>query len=651
MASGDATLLQYYTELQDEVKEMAEATGSRASFQDLEASFAEVSMRLMSEMGLLVSQPEICMYEGTVGNSVLRISACAVSDDLDRLDLLVSLYEFSDRTFEVNPEEVKRAAGQCLQFLRRSADGTLSEKLPAGGRASTLAGIIGSSWAGLDQVRIWVVTNGIVKNTRYKPQEIEGKLVCLEVVDLVRIARLASEGEKGDPVNVDFSRELGEPLPCVFYSDGAARYDTALCLVPAEVLRTLYEKYDARLLEANVRSFLSMQSKVNKGMFGTLKERPGDFLAFNNGIVVVADQLQLARTSIGTTGIKVLAGMKIVNGGQTTATIFFGKRRDPSLDISHIRVPAKIIVPKRFAGDRSDEFLTDIARFANTQNNVRASDLSSSAPFHVALERAARATWCPNGANQWFYERTTGSYRTMIAKEPTAASRRKKEQQIPPSCRITKLDLARVMNAWLGRPDLSCLSPQRNYALFMRALEDQGGDPATGITSATWKDIVSVTILFRYLSAEARAKYPGSGAVIAAYTTAIASKKLERRLRLRAIWDRQEISDPLRRQLEAWAREINGILRLSALGKPISEWGRDPDCWKYVLDSVETGVDPGIPELGPGEAGASGEEKPAEPPAPAGAPAAGEPSEAVNGGAAAAGSEPAARTGADDGLA
>ena len=74
------------------------------------------------------------------------------------------------------------------------------------------------------------------------------------------------------------------------------------------MLRSLYEKYDARLLEANVRSYLSIQSKVNKGMFTTLKEHPEDFLAFNNGIVIVAEQLQLSRTSIGTTGIKVLGG-------------------------------------------------------------------------------------------------------------------------------------------------------------------------------------------------------------------------------------------------------------------------------------------------------------------------------------------------------
>ena len=165
-----------------------------------------------------------------------------------------------------------------------------------------------------------------------------------------------------------------------------------------------------------------------------------------------------------------LRPIKIVNGGQTSATLFFGKRRDRTLDLSHIRIPAKIIVLKPEIGDHADAFLTDIARFANTQNNVRASDLSSSSPFHLGLEHLARTTWCPDGEHQWFYERTTGSYRTMLAKERTPAERKHRKQLIPPSNRITKLDLAKIMNAWFGRPELVCLSPQKKDARFMKPL-------------------------------------------------------------------------------------------------------------------------------------------------------------------------------------
>ena len=55
-----------------------------------------------------------------------------------------------------------------------------------------------------------------------------------------------------------------------------------------------------RLLEANVRSFPQLVSgKVNRGIRDTLKGNPEHFMAFNNGIVVVADEIHFGRTADG----------------------------------------------------------------------------------------------------------------------------------------------------------------------------------------------------------------------------------------------------------------------------------------------------------------------------------------------------------------
>ena len=597
MTEEEALLQQSFQGLQAEVRALADSAGDSAVPVRTQDAYAEIVMRIMSEMGLLCARPELCRYEGTYGNARLRISAAAVSDDADRLDLLVSLYEDRSSVFEIPTEQTKRAAGQCLQFLRRCADGSLARRIAADDEASSLVALIESSWKGIDQVKIWVLTNGLARSTRFRSQEIDGRLVSLEVVDLRRFMRMAFEGEKGEGVNVDFARECGEPLPCVFYSDARADYDTALCLLPGEVLRSLYERYDARLLEANVRSFLSMQSKVNRGIYATLRGAPQNFLAYNNGIVAVADSMEIARTASGTAGIRALAGMRIVNGGQTTATLFFGRRRDPRMDLSMIRVPAKILVLKTSDADAVDAFVTDIARFANTQNNVRASDLSSSSPLHVGLEHFSRTTWCNDGQTQWFYERTTGSYRTMLAKEKTPAARRRLRACIPPSNRITKLDLAKYMNIWFGEPSNACLSPQKSYAMFMRKLQERGGvEKAMQLSSGVWKDIVSIAILYRAAYRGARQAFPGSAAVLAAYSVAVAARLYGGKLRLRTIWENQAVSRQLLACVMRWQNEINGVLRLSSLGKPLAEWGKDPECWKFVQESVETPADLSVPE-------------------------------------------------------
>src|SRR3546814_1596356 len=46
-------------------------------------------------------------------------------------------------------------------------------------------------------------------------------------------------------------------------------------LMPAEVLATLYERFGARLLEQNVRTFLQARGNVNQGIRATILNEPG----------------------------------------------------------------------------------------------------------------------------------------------------------------------------------------------------------------------------------------------------------------------------------------------------------------------------------------------------------------------------------------
>lgn len=216
----------------------------------------------------------------------------------------------------------------------------------------------------------------------------------------------------------------GSPLPCVFVP--GTIYDYALTVIPGEALRFIYEKYGARLLEANVRSFLSVTGKVNKGIRDTICINPERFMAYNNGIVLVADEALIGKTSDGGPGILWLKGMQVVNGGQTTASIYFTKRKNPEVDLSRVRVPAKVIILRSDDPATEEAIISDISRYANTQNAVKQSDLSANKPFHIELEKLALNTYCPDGVSRWFYERAAGSYNTMIAREGTSPAQQKK---------------------------------------------------------------------------------------------------------------------------------------------------------------------------------------------------------------------------------
>jgi hypothetical protein len=377
-------------------------------------------------------------------------------------------------------------------------------------------------------------------------------------------------------------------------------YDYALTVIPGDALRFLYEKYGARLLEANVRSFLNVTGKVNKGIRDTLRDDPERFMAYNNGIVVVADEAHLGKTSEGGPGILWLKGMQIVNGGQTTASIYFTKKKVPEVDLRRVRVPAKVIVLRSRDAVAEEALISDISRYANTQNSVKQSDLSANKPFHVEMEKLALSTYCPNGVGRWFYERAAGSYNTMLAREGTTAARLKqlKEVVTPPSRKITKTDLAKYVNAWNKKPDLVSYGAQKNFERFMEDFREIEGQPPVRLPDVVaFKAMIAQAILFKRTQSMVRPMFPAFQGNVGTYLVAVLADRLGDKIDLERIWAQQDISDALKQQLRTWAVEVNDVLHRSSNGKMISEWAKRPECWEAVRLATYSPVNVGLPEV------------------------------------------------------
>jgi hypothetical protein len=292
-----------------------------------ELVFAGIVMDHMSEIGMTF-EPVECHYEGTVGNAILRLSGYSISDDSDQLDLFVSLYAGVEEPTPIPDSETKVAAERCLRFLTLCAEGRMAQRLDQSSDVASLANTLQHIYNELEQVRVYVITDRVAKSKSFKTRDIGGKAVRLEVMDIERLHRHTSEGKPRDELVVNFNEVSGSPLPCVYVPGESDDYDYAMTAIPGEALRLLYEKFGARLLEANVRSFLSVKGKgVNAGIQATLRTAPERFMAYNNGIVIVADEMVLGKTTEGEQGIAWLKGLQIVNGGQTTASLYFTKKK------------------------------------------------------------------------------------------------------------------------------------------------------------------------------------------------------------------------------------------------------------------------------------------------------------------------------------
>lgn len=545
-----------------------------------ELVFCEVVMQHLVEAGMTF-EPVVCHFQGKVANANLRLSGYAISDDADQLDLFVSLYEEFETLTAVPDENSKTAAQQCVRFLELCATGRLADKLDPSSDAHSLALSIREIYDGLEQVRVFVLTDGVAKSKSFKPRDVGGKSVRIEVMDIERLFRHRSEGKPRDELVIDFNEVSGSPLPCVYVPGQTGDYDYALTAIPGEALRFIYEKFGPRLLEANVRSFLSAKSKgVNAGIQSTLRSAPERFMAFNNGIVLVADEMKLDRAEDGSPGIVWLRGMQIVNGGQTTASIYFAKKKYPDTDLSKVRVPAKIIVMREEDSAKEEALVSDISRYANSQNAVRQSDLSANKPFHVDVERLSLSVYCPDGVGRWFYERAAGSYNTLLAREGTTpALLRALKESVPPSRKLTKTELAKYVMAWDVRPEIVSLGTQKCFDRFMTALgeTEAAGKPLVP-DPAYFKALVAKAIVFKAVHKTARPLVSAFLANVAAYTVGVIANSYGDAFDMEKVWLRQSVSLQFLEQVEIWAREVNDRLHETAKGKMISEWAKRPEC-------------------------------------------------------------------------
>jgi hypothetical protein len=283
--------------------------------------------------------------------------------------------------------------------------------------------------------------------------------------DLSRLHRLRTSRGAREELGINFAEMIGDGLPCLPAHLTSATYKSYLVVMPATVLAELYGKYGSRLLEQNVRSFLQVRGNVNKGIRATIMNDPEMFFAYNNGITATAREVETTETANGVV-IVSLKDLQIVNGGQTTASLFHTNRKDKA-SLENIFVQMKLSVIDE---EKSEEVVPLISEYANTQNKVNAADFFSNHPFHVRMEGFSRRLWAPaqQGAQRetkWFYERARGQYADAQSKL-TPGDQKRFQAEYPKLQMFTKTDLAKFENVWDGYVVSVNYGAQKNFANY-----------------------------------------------------------------------------------------------------------------------------------------------------------------------------------------
>ncbi|MDE5586880.1 MAG: AIPR family protein, partial [Bacilli bacterium] len=298
-----------------------------------------------------------------------------------------------------------------------------------------------------------------------------------------------------ESIEIDFSNLTKNGLSCVKATDNE-EYSSYLAIISGEVLANLYLEYGSRLLEGNVRSFLSVKGKVNKGIRNTILNEPEMFFAYNNGIAATATEIELVNNDNGIY-IKRLKDLQIINGGQTTASIANAKIQD-KVDLHDVYVPMKLSIVDN---EKAKEMIPIISRCANSQNKVDEADFFSNHPYHVRLEEYSRKIYAPSvNGNQyqtiWFYERARGQYVQEQMKLSTA-EKKKFQLKNPKNQLLKKVDVAKYINTYECGPYIVSRGAQANMRYFAERISKAWEKNNTIYNEYYFKKVIALAILFK----------------------------------------------------------------------------------------------------------------------------------------------------------
>lgn len=443
----------------------------------------------------------------------------------------------------------------------------------------------------LTTVEICLVTNADVRSFDSANETLRGITFVKRVLDFKALRRKAMP----DPIEVDFSVAQPGGLPCVALPQPNESYRAYLAVVPGSFLWALYDKFKQRLLEANVRSYLKASNKsVNSRIIDTARKQPEMFFAFNNGITVIAEDLAVETKPDGGVVLVRCRNLQIVNGGQTTASLYRAREKDRSLDLSKVFVPMKISCVN--SPEQAKDLVQQISKFANSQNKVNLSDFGANLPFHVEMQRLSRVETPPTGAGRWYYERMRAEYETDVRNAGTPSKQKEFQKLYPKKQVLKKTDVARFYMIWDQKPNLVCYGAEKNYQQFRqhvidakhRAADDSEHKPEDFVPDAAWyRALIAKAIIVRSCGSIVDAqKVPGYRANIVAYAVALFAHERGASVDLEAIWRAQAIDS----KTESWLQDATAfvrecITRPPSEGQNVGEWTKKPTCWSALLEA------------------------------------------------------------------
>jgi hypothetical protein len=548
----------------------------------------------------------------------LKVNAYSINESGERLQLYlidensINLSASNDELMVSTRPVYESQFKRCTTFINKAIKGHLNDEIQDSSPVRPLVSLISSSEGAqqFDVVEIFLIslTSTVsLRGATPQPNRIEfddeemvvtfqknrdrhkkNLIIKKRIIDLNFLYNvLISQGSR-EALVVDFEKMFGESLFAIKAAD-ENHFESYLCVLPASIISGLYKDFSTRLLEKNVRSFLQFRG-VNKGIRETIRKEPEKFVAYNNGLTITATDGDISFES-GQYKIKSLTDFQIVNGGQTTATIYFTQK--DGFDISKVKVMAKINVAKEATDEELEELISNISTFSNAQSRVSKVDLRSRNPQLVRIKSLSESVMTPSG-KKWFFERAKGEFNTKMRIAGSNKSRLAKEY--PTDKRFSKELMAKYYSAWGNQPHLVKKGGEKIFRYFIEKLTGEGiFKRPININRDFYEELIANIIMFRRLE-----KIYGSGknsmgqirSAVVPYTLSILfmitdDDKKAPSFDLLKIWINEGLENDLEAYLTQLLKLVNELIKKYSDSDDYGEYSKKEELWQRVSSCKE----------------------------------------------------------------
>lgn len=589
-----------YTKFMQDILAKADAEET-----DQKNIFLEDICQLLEDEGQ-ISGYDLTEYKLTHSSKSLAVDAWSYDEDRSILTLIYADFRHDQTSQSLTKTQIAQSYKKLRRFVQEAKSQDFFEALEDSAPVKSLVDIILKS--DIEKIVLFFVSNAQLSTrvSELPSESVQGYHTTYILWDFQYIHQLLMADQEREELIISFEDQQHGGLACLPAFTGDNDLKSFLLVIPGQLLADLYFEYGDRLLEQNIRTFLQFRGKINKGIRNTIRDEPHMFFSYNNGLSATATKVDLNENN---SVIKSIQNLQIVNGGQTTASIFTAHKKD-KLCLANIYVQVKLSV---VAANIQEEIVPKISEYANTQNKVNAADFFSNHPFHMRVEDLSRRIIAPQRSGelmrtQWFYERTRGQY--MNAQSMMTPTEKKTFlNKTPRNQMFTKTDLAKILLSFDEAPYEVSLGAQKAFSgskkypgLVGRIGKLWTNSNGTYVNEDWFKQTVAKIIIFNRVDRLIfkSSWYCGYKANILTYSIAKFMNMIKltgKHFNFVEIWSNQDVPIEIIDLFKTITSCVQEIILTPKEGftRNIGEWTKKEECWNMVkgleiklIDSIES---------------------------------------------------------------